>query len=102
MASYNLFPYMTEARAHLSALISRFREATSMLQVLPGDTPIQIVLTPGNEVTRRQAAALQAAGLDVRAILHPTVPKGQERLRIVLHSFNTFEEVDTCIKVLLQ
>jgi 8-amino-7-oxononanoate synthase len=102
MASYNLFPYMTEARAHLSALISRFREATGTLQVLPGDTPIQIVLTPGNEVTRRQAAALQAAGLDVRAILHPTVPKGQERLRIVLHSFNTFEEVDACVQVLLQ
>ena len=101
MASYNLFPYMTEARAHLAALITHFRQATQAMQVLPSETPIQIVLTPGNEFTRRQAAALQAANLDIRPILHPTVPKGQERLRIVLHSFNTFEEVDRCIAGLI-
>jgi 8-amino-7-oxononanoate synthase len=97
MASYNLFPYMTEARAQLAALIARFREYTRHLQALSGETPIQVVLTPGNEFTRRQAATLQEAGLDVRPILHPTVPKGQERLRIVLHSFNTMEEVDQLI-----
>lgn len=101
MASYNLFPYMTAAREHLAALITRFRDSTRHLQVLPGETPIQIVITPGNEFTRRQAAALQESGLDVRAILHPTVPKGQERLRIVLHSFNTPEEVDRCIELLV-
>lgn len=101
MASYNLFPYMTEARTHLAALITRFRQATHTLQVLPSETPIQIVLTPGNEFTRRQAAALQSANLDIRPILHPTVPKGQERLRIVLHSFNTFEEVDQCANMLM-
>lgn len=101
MASYNLFPYMQEAREHLSALIGRFRQRTSQLQVLPSETPIQIVLTPGNEFTRRQASTLQEAGLDVRPILHPTVPQGQERLRIVLHSFNTFEEVDECGRLLV-
>lgn len=101
MASYNLFPYMKEAREHLAALIARFRQNTSQLQVLPGETPIQIVMTPGNEFTRRQAATLQNAGLDVRPILHPTVPKGQERLRIVLHSFNTFDEVDQCTQLLV-
>ncbi|GAA0550634.1 aminotransferase class I/II-fold pyridoxal phosphate-dependent enzyme [Chitinophaga japonensis] len=100
MASYSLFPYMTEARAHLSALIAHFRRHTRHLQVLPGETPIQIVLTPGNDAARRLAATLQAAHLDVRPILHPTVPKGQERLRVVLHSFNTLEEVDKCVEVL--
>ncbi len=101
MASYNLFPYMTAAREQLQGLIRHFREATRSLQVLPSETPIQIVLTPGNEFTRKQAAALQEAGMDIRPILHPTVPKGQERLRIVLHSFNTVEEVDGCVKVLM-
>jgi 8-amino-7-oxononanoate synthase len=100
MASYNLFPYMKEARENLAALIARFRQSTAPLQVLPSETPIQIVLTPGNEFTRRQAATLQEAGLDVRPILHPTVPKGEERLRIVLHSFNTVEEVDRCTQLL--
>lgn len=101
MASYNLFPYMKEARRHLATLIARFRQHTSQLQVLPSETPIQIVLTPGNEFTRRQAAKLQEAGLDVRPILHPTVPNGQERLRIVIHSFNTVDEVDQCVKLLV-
>jgi 8-amino-7-oxononanoate synthase len=40
------------------------------------------------------AARLQEAGLDVRPILSPTVEKGTERLRIVLHAYNTEEEID--------
>jgi len=102
MASYDLFPYMNEARAHLAALIARFRRGVAALDTLPSETPIQVVLTPGNAATRELAARLQKEGLDIRAILHPTVPKGKERLRIVLHSFNTEEEVDKCISVLTQ
>jgi 8-amino-7-oxononanoate synthase len=37
---------------------------------------------------------------DVRPILYPTVPKGQERLRIVLHSFNTIDEVNLLLRLL--
>jgi 8-amino-7-oxononanoate synthase len=46
------------------------------------------------------AAALQDEGLDVRPILYPTVPRGGERLRIVLHAFNTVAEVEKLIAVL--
>ena len=100
VASYELFPYMQAAREHLSALIARFREGVAGLSTLYSETPIQIVLTPGNEETRKIATGLQSAGLDVRPILHPTVPKGKERLRIVLHSFNTAPEVDRLIRAL--
>lgn len=31
---------------------------------------------------------------DVRPILSPTVPLGQERLRFCLHSYNTEEEIE--------
>jgi 8-amino-7-oxononanoate synthase len=48
---------------------------------------------PGNDAVGKLADHLQAAGLDVRAIRYPTVPKGAERLRIVLHAHNTEEEV---------
>jgi 8-amino-7-oxononanoate synthase len=98
MASYDLFPYMNSAREHLSKLITQFQ--SSVQYVLPGETPIQIVLTDGNEETRLLAAKLQAGGFDVRAILHPTVAKGKERLRIVLHSYNTEEEVSRLIALL--
>jgi 8-amino-7-oxononanoate synthase len=98
MASYDLFPYMNSAREHLNKLITQFQ--SSVKNVLPGETPIQIVITEGNEETRNLAAKIQAAGLDVRAILHPTVAKGKERLRIVLHSYNTEEEVSRLISFL--
>jgi 8-amino-7-oxononanoate synthase len=99
-AGYSAFPYMQEERAHLLALIGQFQAGLSHVELLAGNTPIQAVLTRGNDNTRKIAATLQAAGLDVRPILHPTVPKGAERLRIVLHSFNTREEVARLIKVL--
>jgi 8-amino-7-oxononanoate synthase len=58
-------------------------------------------MAPGNEQARGLAQHLQSKGMDVRAILHPTVPKGQERLRVVLHSFNTTEEVENLAATVL-
>jgi 7-keto-8-aminopelargonate synthetase-like enzyme len=53
-----------------------------------------VVIVPGNAEVRALAERLQQAGLDIRPILYPTVPKGGERLRIVIHSFNTSDEID--------
>ncbi|WP_143307485.1 aminotransferase class I/II-fold pyridoxal phosphate-dependent enzyme [Chitinophaga vietnamensis] len=100
VAGYSLFPYMRQQRAHLQSLIKQFRAGVQHRETILSDTPIQVVLTRGNEHTRNTATALQAAGLDVRAILHPTVPKGEERLRIVLHSFNTEAELTKLVNVL--
>ena len=63
-------------------------------------SPIQCLLLPGNELPRRVAQQAQQAGLDVRAILSPTVPAGQERLRLCLHAFNTVEEIDRLTAIL--
>lgn len=60
---------------------------------IPSDSPIQCVLVPGNASAKQMASELQAAGFDIRAILSPTVPKGRERLRICLHSFNTATQI---------
>lgn len=38
--------------------------------------------------------------LDVRPILSPTVKKGEERLRIILHSYNTKEEIKKLVSLL--
>jgi len=66
------------------------------------DTPIQVLVTGGNERTRKIAAALQRAGMLVKAILSPTVPEGMERLRFCLHTYNTREEIDLLIKNIRQ
>jgi 8-amino-7-oxononanoate synthase len=41
----------------------------------------------------RAADRVRSKGFDVRAIRSPTVPAGAERLRLVLHAFNTEDEV---------
>ncbi|HEX9956371.1 MAG TPA: 8-amino-7-oxononanoate synthase [Fibrella sp.] len=61
---------------------------------LPSTSPIQGLLVPGNAEVRQVAAALQAAGFDVRPIVSPTVAAGQERIRICLHTYNTEAEID--------
>jgi 8-amino-7-oxononanoate synthase len=63
-------------------------------------SPIQAFVAGDNERCKWLAARLQAGGLQVNAILHPTVPLGLERLRVCLHSFNTSEEVDKLFALL--
>ncbi len=99
-AAYTLFPGMNRERNHLGKLIGIFQQSVISWQKHLSTTPIQVVLIPGNERVKQVAAALQAANLDVRAILYPTVPKGSERLRIVLHAFNTENEVGKLIDLL--
>ncbi|MBA4167346.1 MAG: 8-amino-7-oxononanoate synthase [Chitinophagaceae bacterium] len=92
-AAYSLFPSMKKERIHLQGLISVFRKNALGFVLSNSVTPIQGVIIPGNDKVRAVAATLQANGLDVRAILYPTVPKGSERLRVVLHAFNTEQEI---------
>ena len=56
-------------------------------------TPIQIIPIKGNEECQKVALSLQKEGFEVRAIKSPTVKKGDERLRVCLHSFNTETEI---------
>ncbi|THU32435.1 8-amino-7-oxononanoate synthase [Niastella caeni] len=98
--AYELFPAMHAERAHLQQLISTFQQAKVNREKLVSDTPIQIAIIPGNDPVKQVAGALQAAGLDVRAILYPTVPAGKERLRIVLHAFNSMQELEQVINCL--
>ena len=95
--AYALFPGMEPERQHLRALIAHFQQAALGFERLNSRTPVQVVIVPGNEAVKELAGQLQSRGLDVRPILYPTVPKGGERLRIVLHAFNTIAELDTLI-----
>jgi len=100
-AAYKLFPGMTKERNHINQLISIFKNADLNFKILPSETPIQIVIIPGNEEVRKIAGVLQKNNFDIRPILYPTIPRGQERLRIVMHAFNSEEEVSKMVKLLL-
>jgi 8-amino-7-oxononanoate synthase len=59
------------------------------------NTPILSVLTDRPRVLARY---LQDGGFMVRPIVHPTVPRGKERVRICVHAANTVQEVEGLFK----
>lgn len=63
---------------------------------------IQSAIIPGNQKVKSIAQQLQNNGFDVRAILSPTVPEGQERLRFCLHAYNTPSEIKAVLQQLSQ
>ena len=73
---------------------------TLRTSLIPSTTPIQAVICPGNTQVMQLAAHLQENNFAILPIRYPTVPQGEERLRICLHSFNTNEEIDKLLDVL--
>jgi 8-amino-7-oxononanoate synthase len=67
---------------------------------LPSKSAIHSVIIPGNERVKTIAQQLQQNGFDVKPILSPTVPEGQERLRFCLHSYNSQKEIFTVLDLL--
>jgi 8-amino-7-oxononanoate synthase len=77
--------------------ISYFRkkiETSDKTKWLNSISAIQSLIVPGNSEVRTLCAKIQEKDMDVRPILNPTVPKGKERIRVCLHSYNTKEEID--------
>lgn len=98
--SYEIFPSMQKERDHLVQLVEIFQKelsesvsSTEKFQVMSSPTPIQAVIVSGNHQVKKFSGKLSKQGFDIRPILYPTVPKGMERLRIVLHSFNTADQL---------
>ncbi len=89
-----------EADSHqrrLHTLIHYFQKKTGIQTT---QTPIQPIFKKGIENVRYLSQQLKLHGLDVRAIVPPTTKRGKECLRIVLHSFNREQEIDTLWEVL--
>lgn len=92
----------TDARKKLNTLIAYFQTVAykHKLPILKSNSPIQAILIEGNRVAKEKAEELNEKGFAVKAILSPTVPKGAERIRICLHSYNTKKEIENLIKAL--
>jgi 8-amino-7-oxononanoate synthase len=95
----------TSAIESLHHNIGSFRSVVSQASVdkqfSTGKTAIQVFNCLGNAQSLNLSKVLEDLGLDVRPIRYPTVPKGRERLRIVLHSFNTKEQIDLLVNSLI-
>lgn len=84
--------------------IAVFNQEKSLLSLKPlfirSLSAIQCAVIPGNESARRIAAAIREEGFEVKPILSPTVPEGQERLRFCLHSYNSEAEIREVLQLL--
>ena len=102
LTAVDLIEHGDTRRAHLAALIARFKAGLrlSRWQLLASDTPIQPVVIGDNHETLAVSRALDAEGLWVPAIRPPTVPKGAARLRITLSAAHSFEQVDRLVATL--
>ncbi|AOW20926.1 aminotransferase class I/II-fold pyridoxal phosphate-dependent enzyme [Urechidicola croceus] len=67
---------------------------------IPSNSAIHCCIISGNENVKKAAQFVQEKGFDVKPILSPTVPEGQERLRFCLHSYNSQEEISKVLKLL--
>ena len=91
-----------ERRAHLCALIERFRQGAQALslRMLQSRTPIQPLIVGDASAAVALSEALWMRGLWVPAIRPPTVPEGSARLRISLSASHTLDEVELLLDAL--
>ncbi len=94
--AYQLVDKVADRRKQLQQLAKLLQQHLRLkngFEYINSSSPIQSIIVPGNSHVKQFALNIQQAGFDVRAILVPTVPRGKERIRICLHSFNTEQEV---------
>ncbi|MEW5677508.1 8-amino-7-oxononanoate synthase [Flavobacterium enshiense] len=94
-------PLVIEA---LTANIVAFNQEKTRLGLKPmfvySKSAIQCAILPGNEKVKFISKTLEEKGYDVKPILSPTVPEGQERLRFCLHNYNTEADIAEVLRLL--
>ncbi|UPQ80759.1 8-amino-7-oxononanoate synthase [Flavobacterium azooxidireducens] len=99
--AYQQLAKSQQERENLFQNIDYFKSCLpSSIFHLPSSSTIHSVVIPGNERVKIIAQQLQQNGFDVKPILSPTVPEGQERLRFCLHSYNSQKEIFTVLDLL--
>lgn len=93
---------LNDARKQLMENLVYFRKGLSSFFSIPSEinSPIQFIRFGSIEETFQLANRLKEAGLFVKGVVSPTVKKGEEGIRICMHSFNTIEEIDLLLKLL--
>ncbi len=100
------YDLLQQSEDKIAALKNNIRFFKSKLKTVHGVTlhesssPVQSIIIPGNEKVRTAAAQIQEKGFDVRPLVSPTVPAGQERIRICLHAFNTEKEIKELVSAI--
>ena len=104
LQSYKQLKKEKDALEKLKSNIIFFNKEKMRLGLKPifvySKSAIQCAIIPGNEKVKNIASQIQQKDFDVRPILSPTVPEGQERLRFCLHSYNSEKEISEVLHLL--
>lgn len=104
LVAYQHLEIEKNAHKQLRNTIIHFNQEKNILGLKPmfvrSKSAIQSAIIRGNQNVKSIANQLQEKGFDVKAILSPTVPVGQERLRFCLHSYNSKNEISEVLKLL--
>lgn len=91
-------------RQELADKLKYFKEKVKKLKLekyfVHSGAAIQSCIVPSNNKVKIVSEKLNDKGFDVKAILPPTVPEGQERLRFCVHSYNAKEEIGLVLELL--
>ncbi|EKE01234.1 MAG: hypothetical protein ACD_21C00189G0016 [uncultured bacterium] len=89
-------------RDRLAVLIKRFQEGARNLglQVLPSNTPIQLLIIGQSDEAQKMTLRLKQLGVIVDLIRPPTVPNNTARLRISLTANHMEEQIDFLLEAL--
>lgn len=97
----------SERRDALNYNVAFFRRAfetrfgsSSPLTLLPSNSAIQPIIVGSPGAALALSDALKQRGMWIPAIRYPTVPKGQDRLRITLSSTHRPQDIDVLIDAL--
>ncbi len=90
----------SDTKEKLQKNILFFKKEINRLQLdfITSNSAIHCCIISGNENVKKIAKQLKEKGFDVKAILSPTINKGEERLRFCLHSYNSFEEITAVLE----
>ena len=104
VTAYQHLEKANDNQQQLKNNIAHFNQEKNRLSLKPlfvrSKSAIQSAIIPGNERVKSIAQQLQVKGFDVKPILSPTVPEGQERLRFCLHSFNSEKDISEVLQLL--
>ncbi|MFD3003424.1 aminotransferase class I/II-fold pyridoxal phosphate-dependent enzyme [Pontibacter toksunensis] len=103
--AYSLLPELEKERRQVKLLARHLSEQLNKIHGIrctPAESVILSVFMEdgGTAKLKEFASFLQAEQFDVRPVLSPTVPKGQERLRVIVHAYNTLQEIDGLVKAI--
>jgi len=103
-SAYQELKQNTESRITLQRNIAFFNQEIQKLKqehlFIPSNSAIHCAVIPGNARVKKIALQFQNKGFDIKPILSPTVPEGQERIRFCLHSYNSFQEITDVLSLL--